>query len=113
MNKLTEDVVKSYLKRVDNARLTVDEERALSSTIHSETASEEEKGKAINELASKNLKLVIKEAFKYAMKTHVDVEDLIAAAVNSASGKVEQEKKELLGNAMGGINLPDGFKFPF
>ena len=41
------------------------------------------------------------------------VEDLIAAAVNSASGKVEQEKKELLGNAMGGINLPDGFKFPF
>ena len=41
------------------------------------------------------------------------VEDLIAAAVNSASGKVEQEKKELLGNAMGGINLPNGFKFPF
>ena len=41
------------------------------------------------------------------------VEDLIAAAVNSASGKVEQEKKELLGNAMGGINLPDGFKLPF
>ena len=41
------------------------------------------------------------------------VEDLIAAAVNSASDKVEQEKKELLGNAMGGINLPDGFKFPF
>ena len=41
------------------------------------------------------------------------VEDLIAAAVNSASGKVEQEKKELLGNAMGGINLPDCFKFPF
>ena len=41
------------------------------------------------------------------------VEDLIAAAVNSASGKVEQEKKELLSNAMGGINLPDGFKFPF
>ena len=41
------------------------------------------------------------------------VEDLIAAAVNSASGKVEQEKKELLGNAMGGINIPDGFKFPF
>ena len=41
------------------------------------------------------------------------VEDLIAAAVNSGSGKVEQEKKELLGNAMGGINLPDGFKFPF
>ena len=41
------------------------------------------------------------------------VEDLIAAAFNSASGKVEQEKKELLGNAMGGISLPDGFKFPF
>lgn len=41
------------------------------------------------------------------------VEDLIAAAVNSASGKVEQEKKELLGNAIGGINLPNGFKFPF
>jgi hypothetical protein len=41
------------------------------------------------------------------------VEDLIAAAFNSASNKVEQEKKELLGDVMGGINLPDGFKFPF
>jgi hypothetical protein len=41
------------------------------------------------------------------------VEDLIAAAFNSASNKVEQQKKELLGDVMGGINLPDGFKFPF
>lgn len=41
------------------------------------------------------------------------VEDLIAAAVNDAVRKVEDHNKESLGNMAGGINLPEGFKFPF
>lgn len=41
------------------------------------------------------------------------VEDLIAAAVNDAVRKVEDENKSALGNMAGGFNLPEGFKFPF
>ena len=40
------------------------------------------------------------------------LEDLIAAAMNAASRKVEAEKKDKITN-IGGFNLPPGFKFPF
>ncbi len=41
------------------------------------------------------------------------VEDLIAAAINDAVRKVEEHNKSALGNMVGGLDLPDGFKFPF
>jgi hypothetical protein len=41
------------------------------------------------------------------------VEDLIAAAINDAVRKVEDHNKSSLGDMMGGLNLPEGFKFPF
>ena len=41
------------------------------------------------------------------------VEDLIAAAINDAVRKLEEKNKETLGSVTGGLNLPQGFKFPF
>lgn len=41
------------------------------------------------------------------------VEDLIAAAVNDAVRKVEDHNKSSLSDMAGGLNLPEGFKFPF
>ncbi len=41
------------------------------------------------------------------------VEDLIAAAFNDASRKLEDKNKDALGAMAGGLNLPEGFKFPF
>ena len=41
------------------------------------------------------------------------LEDLLAAAVNDAVRKVEQENKDKLGGLASGIELPPGFKFPF
>jgi len=41
------------------------------------------------------------------------VEDLIAAAINDAVRKLEEKNKETFGSVAGGLNLPQGFKFPF
>ncbi|GMG87282.1 YbaB/EbfC family nucleoid-associated protein [Biformimicrobium ophioploci] len=45
------------------------------------------------------------------------LEDLLAAAVNDAVRKVEEEvqkqQKEQLGGLAGGMQMPEGFKFPF
>ncbi|MEW5250196.1 YbaB/EbfC family nucleoid-associated protein [Microbulbifer discodermiae] len=45
------------------------------------------------------------------------LEDLLAAAVNDAVRRVEEKSRELqqqqLGGLAAGINLPEGFKFPF
>lgn len=45
------------------------------------------------------------------------LEDLLAAAVNDAVRRVEEKAQELqkqqVGNLASGINLPEGFKFPF
>ncbi|MEX1197228.1 MAG: YbaB/EbfC family nucleoid-associated protein [Pseudohongiellaceae bacterium] len=41
------------------------------------------------------------------------VEDLIAAAINDAVKKLEEENKDALGGLTSGLNLPEGFKFPF
>ncbi|WP_250459632.1 YbaB/EbfC family nucleoid-associated protein [Microbulbifer litoralis] len=45
------------------------------------------------------------------------LEDLLAAAVNDAVRRAEEKaqalQKEQLGNLAGGMNLPEGFKFPF
>ncbi|GAA5524078.1 nucleoid-associated protein YbaB [Microbulbifer aestuariivivens] len=45
------------------------------------------------------------------------LEDLLAAAVNDAVRRVEEKTQELQKEQMGGLaaglNLPDGFKFPF
>ena len=40
------------------------------------------------------------------------IEDLIAAAINDAVRKLEEKNKETLGSIAGGLNLPQGFKFP-
>ncbi len=48
------------------------------------------------------------------MKEDKDViEDLMCAAFNAAVRKLEESNKEAMGNMMGGLNLPEGFKFPF
>ena len=41
------------------------------------------------------------------------LEDLLAAAVNDAVRKVEQQQREAMGKMAGGIDLPPGFKMPF
>lgn len=41
------------------------------------------------------------------------LEDLVAAAVNDAVRRVEEEKTERMGSLTGGLNLPPGFKMPF
>jgi DNA-binding YbaB/EbfC family protein len=41
------------------------------------------------------------------------VEDLIAAAVNDASNKIDAESKERMGSATAGMPLPPGMKLPF
>ncbi|MDH5434833.1 MAG: YbaB/EbfC family nucleoid-associated protein [Gammaproteobacteria bacterium] len=41
------------------------------------------------------------------------LEDLIAAAVNDAVRKVEDETQSKMGSLTGGIQLPPGFKMPF
>ncbi len=56
-------------------------------------------------------------------KVHIDesllnddkdmLEDLIAAAINDASNKVEQLTKDHMSNLTSGLNLPAGMKLPF
>ena len=41
------------------------------------------------------------------------LEDLLAAAVNDAVRKVEQNSKDKMGNLTSGMNLPAGMKLPF
>ncbi len=41
------------------------------------------------------------------------IEDLLAAAVNSAVAKVAEASKGSLSDLTGGVTLPDGFKMPF
>jgi len=41
------------------------------------------------------------------------LEDLVAAAVNSASRRVEEVSKEKMGGLTDGLNLPGGMKMPF
>lgn len=41
------------------------------------------------------------------------LEDLIAAAFNDASRRVEETQKDKMGDVTGGMQLPPGFKMPF
>jgi DNA-binding YbaB/EbfC family protein len=41
------------------------------------------------------------------------IEDLVAAAINDASQRVEKATQERMASVMGGMNLPPGFKLPF
>jgi DNA-binding YbaB/EbfC family protein len=41
------------------------------------------------------------------------VEDLLAAGVNAAAQKVDENARSSLGDLAGGIKLPEGFKMPF
>ncbi len=41
------------------------------------------------------------------------LEDLLAAAVNDAVRKVEQQNQEKMSEMTSGMNLPPGFKMPF
>lgn len=41
------------------------------------------------------------------------IEDLVVAAVNDASGKVEGAKQAEMQRLTGGLKLPPGFKMPF
>ncbi|RXR05199.1 YbaB/EbfC family nucleoid-associated protein [Pseudoxanthomonas composti] len=41
------------------------------------------------------------------------VEDLIAAAFNDASNKIDAESKQRMGSATAGMPLPPGMKLPF
>lgn len=41
------------------------------------------------------------------------LEDLVAAAVNDAVRRLEQESKEKMSGLTDGLNLPPGFKLPF
>lgn len=41
------------------------------------------------------------------------IEDLVAAAVNDAVRKIEQQSSEKMGGVTEGLNLPGGMKLPF
>ncbi len=41
------------------------------------------------------------------------LEDLVAAAVNSASQNIEEVSQDKMGGLTAGMNLPDGMKMPF
>ncbi len=41
------------------------------------------------------------------------LEDLLAAAVNDAVRRIEDENKQRLGDMTGGLQMPPGFKMPF
>jgi len=41
------------------------------------------------------------------------LEDLVAAAFNDARGKAEAKGAESMSQAMGGMQMPPGFKMPF
>jgi nucleoid-associated protein EbfC len=41
------------------------------------------------------------------------LEDLIAAAINDAVNKVDQQSQARMSSVMSGVNLPPGFKMPF
>jgi len=41
------------------------------------------------------------------------LEDLIAAAYNDASRRLEETQKEKMAQVTGGMQLPPGFKMPF
>ena len=41
------------------------------------------------------------------------LEDLVAAAINDASQRVESVTQEKMAGVMGGMNLPPGLKLPF
>lgn len=41
------------------------------------------------------------------------LEDLLAAAVNDAVRRVEEQNREKLGELTGGLQMPPGFKMPF
>lgn len=41
------------------------------------------------------------------------LEDLIVAAYNDAKAKADAASQEGMGNALGGLQLPPGFKMPF
>lgn len=41
------------------------------------------------------------------------LEDLIAAAINDAARRIEQEQQEKMSGMTSGMNLPPGFKMPF
>jgi len=41
------------------------------------------------------------------------LEDLLAAAVNDASRKIEKKREEKMSDMTGGLNLPEGMKLPF
>ena len=41
------------------------------------------------------------------------IEDLLAAAVNDAVRRLEDKKKESIGDMAGNFNMPGDFKFPF
>ncbi len=48
------------------------------------------------------------------LQESVDIlEDLLAAAVNDAVRKVEENNREQMSQLAGGLDLPDGFKMPF
>jgi DNA-binding YbaB/EbfC family protein len=41
------------------------------------------------------------------------IEDLIAAAINDAVKKIEEQSRDALSGMAAGMRLPEGFKFPF
>jgi len=41
------------------------------------------------------------------------LEDLVAAAINDAARRIEEEQQEKMAGVTGGMNLPPGFKMPF
>ena len=41
------------------------------------------------------------------------LEDLIAAAINDATHKIESTTQDQMANMLGGLNLPPGMKLPF
>lgn len=84
---------------------------------------EEIAGLEVTGEAGGGLVTIVMTGKREARKVHIDsslvgedkdmLEDLVAAAINDAVGKVAKMKKEKMAQLTAGIPLPPGFQMPF
>ena len=67
----------------------------------------------MNGVMADRLELARRSYEAYERDDREMIEDLVAAAINDASQRVEKETQQRMASVMGGMNLPPGFKLPF
>lgn len=87
---ITDEKTLEYIKRIDDGPLlTAKRERELAEIIR-KYKSGKVKAEATKELIEKNLKLVVKDAYRYSRKTGIEVGDMIGAGNEGLMRAVEK-----------------------